>query len=164
MTADKNQNAKADLDEIDLGIISILLKDGSKNLSEIASIMKVGIATVHRRLKRLKDEGVVEGYTLLVNPRKLGLNMIAVVEMKIDVGNEAGVLKEVQKIEAITEIYKVSGQFEISLKIKAFDLDNLNKVLGEIKSIKGVQALNTNIVLEVIRDSLFYPIAKGGSQ
>jgi Lrp/AsnC family transcriptional regulator for asnA, asnC and gidA len=163
MSADKNQHAKVSLDEIDLGIIGILLKDGSKNLSEIASIMKVGIATVHRRLKRLKDEGVVEGYTLLVNPKKLGLNVIAVVEMKIDAGNEAGVLKEVEKIEAITEIYKISGQFELSLKIKAFDLDNLNKVLNTIKGIKGIQALNTNIVLEVIRDSLIYPIRNGGS-
>ncbi|MCL6003304.1 MAG: Lrp/AsnC family transcriptional regulator [Thermoplasmatales archaeon] len=163
MSADKNQQAKVSLDEIDLGIIGILLKDGSKNLSEIASIMKVGIATVHRRLKRLKDEGVVEGYTLLVNPKKLGLNVIAVVEMKIDAGSEPMVLKEVEKIEAITEIYKISGQFELSLKIKAFDLDNLNKVLNTIKGINGVQALNTNIVLEVIRDSLIYPIGNGGS-
>jgi DNA-binding Lrp family transcriptional regulator len=160
----KNHGSGVDLDEIDLGIINVLLKDGTKNLSEIASALKVGIATVHRRLRRLKEEGVVEGYTLLVNLKKLGLNVIAIIELKIEVDKEESIQKEIEKVNAITEIYKISGEYDISIKVKASDLDNLNNILRRIKNIKGVEGMNTKIVLDVIRDSRIYPIVTGGSQ
>ncbi len=146
------------LDEIDIGIINILLEDGTKNLSQIASVLKVGIATVHRRLRKLRDEGVIEGYTLLVNPKKLGLNVIAITSLKVVSGREQEILKEVEKIRDVTEIYKISGQFEIILKIKAGDLGELNKILDRIKIVNGIQEINTSVVLEVLRDQPIHPI------
>lgn len=160
----KNHGSNVDLDNTDLGIINILLKDGTKNLSEIASILKVGIATVHRRLRKLREEGVIEGYSLLINPKKIGLNIIALTELKIDIGKEEEILAQIEKVVAVTEIYKISGQYEIVLKIKAFDLDNLNEIISKIKGIKGIEGMNTNIVLGVVRDSIIFPIKSGGTE
>ncbi len=70
------------LDEIDKSIFRLLQEDGNISLSEIANKLNVGVATVHRRIQRMKMEGIIKKKIVVVDPEKIGKNISAFVEIK----------------------------------------------------------------------------------
>lgn len=146
-----------ELDDIDINIIELIQKEGTKSLSKIASELKIGVSTVYRRLQKLEFEGLIR-YAIILNPIKMGFNIIGVVELKINTKIENDIIEKLKLIESITEIFKITGEFQIMIKIRSNNISNLNNILERIKLIEGIYELHSFIVLDIIKESYELPL------
>jgi Lrp/AsnC family transcriptional regulator for asnA, asnC and gidA len=138
------------IDNIDRAIIGHLLKDARMPYTEIAQKLIVSPGTIHVRMKKLEQMGVVTGSELVVDPSKLGFDLTAFIGVFLEKGvNYREVIPEFKKIDEILEAYYTTGGYSIFLKIICANTGHLREVLNEkIQAVAGIQRTETMISLE----------------
>jgi Lrp/AsnC family transcriptional regulator for asnA, asnC and gidA len=144
----KPQNLE--IDNLDIQILSILMKNATTPYTEIAKELIVSGGTIHVRMKKLEEMGVIKGASLEVDPQKLGYDITAFLGIFLEKGsqyNEA--VKQLKTVPEIVELHYTTGSYSIFAKIVCHDTTHLREVLNEqIQSVKGIQRTETFISLE----------------
>lgn len=144
------------LDEIDFQILKILQEEGRKPVAEIARQVKLASPSVHERISKLEQEGIIKGYTAILDNKKLGKDVTAFIGIKVNhaISNGDTVLKELGKIDEILESHTVTGDDDILLKVKTENTTTLEKLITKIYSIKGILNTKTTVVLSTQTETL----------
>lgn len=135
------------LDNTDVKIINLLRKNSRTNASEIAEKIKLSVSTVIERIKKLENNGVILGYTVVLDNASIGKDVVAMMSVSIDHPkyNEAFEASVLQNPH-ITECHYIAGDFDYLLKVITDNTKSLEKVLNDIKSLQGVSKTKTSIV------------------
>lgn len=142
------------MDEIDSDIIRSLVKNSRITLSQMSKDINVPDATISNRLKKLEKD-VIKQYTLLLDPLKLGLTVTAIIIIQTESEKHETVEIELSRLEDVSEVYSVSGEYDILIKVWAHDLEELNKIVNnKIRSVDGVEDLTEMIVMERVKDTI----------
>src|ERR1022692_4093062 len=126
--------AKSDavaLDAIDRRILSLLSRDGRLSVREIAEQAGIGRATAYNRIQRLQDTGVIQGFTVVVDPRKVGAGLAAYVSIKIDQHGWRTLRKFVAELPGVEHVALVSGDFDLLVLVRVHDPSDLRDVVLE---------------------------------
>lgn len=139
-----------DYDELDLKILSILMKNGRIPYTEIGKMLFVSGGTVHVRMKKMEESGIVKGQQLIVDHAKLGFDVCAFLGIYLD---KSSLYDEVaEQLKAIPEIvnaHYTTGTYSIFAKIICKDTNHLRDVLHDkIQKISGIQRTETFISLD----------------
>ncbi|MDD5337231.1 MAG: Lrp/AsnC family transcriptional regulator [Candidatus ainarchaeum sp.] len=134
-------------DEKDVGILRILDENARLSYREIAKRMRMHPNTVIERMKRMEKGGAIERYAPVVNYKKLGYGIIAIIQVDVQ-GDPHKVMKSVGKHGFVHYAYGTTGEYDGIVVVVCRDVDMLNAITGEIAVIPGVQRLNTKIALE----------------
>jgi Lrp/AsnC family transcriptional regulator len=151
-----------EIDRTDARILDALQKDGSLSAAQLAERCNLTTTTAWRRLQRLEESGAIKGRVALLDRRKLGLNVVVFVEIKLaTTGRDAlaSFERSIQKYPEVLDCYTIMGDKDFLLRIvvpsieayEAFFLDHLSR-------IPGVQAVNSTIALSVIKESTILPL------
>ena len=146
------------MDEIDREILMILQKNSRSSLREISKEVGLAESTVYERIKKMRERGIIRRFTVLLNPEALGLGMLAFVLIKTKAGMYAKVAEELSKYPKIVEVYETTGDYDMIIKIRARDSDELNRFLDDIGDIEGVESTHTMVVLKAHKESSELPI------
>lgn len=143
-------NQNLEIDSLDRQILSILMRDATVPYTEIAKELIISGGTVHVRMKKLTEMGVVVGSNLIINPARIGYDICAFLGIYLEKGSEYNrVVNEMKEIPEIVELHYTTGAYSMFAKIICKDTQNLREVLSEkIQAIKGVQRTETIISLE----------------
>jgi Lrp/AsnC family transcriptional regulator for asnA, asnC and gidA len=138
------------VDNLDLQILSVLMKDATTPYSDIAKELIVSGGTVHVRMKKLQEMGVVTGSHLIVNPQKIGFDICAFLGIFLEKGSQYNnAVNMLNEIKEIVELHYTTGLYSIFAKIACRDTAHLRKILNEsIQIIPGIQRTETFISLE----------------
>ena len=138
------------VDEIDIKILSELVKDAKMPYTEIAERIFVSGGTVHVRMKKLEKLGVVNRATLDLNFAKLGFDISAYLGIYLEKSSLYDrVVADLEKIDEILTVYYTTGVYSIFAKIVCRDTHHLRNVLHDkIQPIEGITRTETIIVLE----------------
>ncbi len=141
---------KFELDVVDRQILSILMKDANTPFTAIAKQIHVSGGTVHVRMKKLQDMGVVTGSNLSVDYTKLGYDISAFLGIYLDKSSLYGDVSEgLKQIPEIVGAHYTTGNYSIFAKIICRDTKHLRRVLyDKIQKIEGIQRTETFISLE----------------
>jgi len=144
------------LDELDLAILAELENNARIMISELARRLTSPPSTIRDRIQRLEDDGVINGYTAIINPEKLGLGIKAVIKVKraenISLENS---LYEPSKLLAVTRVQALTGDTDEHITIYAHDVEDLKDIIyNKIGSLSGLSWLSTGIVLDEISSPL----------
>jgi Lrp/AsnC family transcriptional regulator for asnA, asnC and gidA len=137
------------LDDVDLKIIEILKKDSRTPYTEVASAIGVSDSTIHVRLKKLKDEGVLLRYTIEINEEYFGKKVQGLVMINVSPGHLEEVISRLKIINNINKIFETHGVNDLVALIYANDLDDLRQVLMEIRKIENVSSTELTTILNV---------------
>jgi Lrp/AsnC family transcriptional regulator for asnA, asnC and gidA len=140
------------LDEIDKNILRLLQEDGNVPLSEIANRLNVGVATVHRRIQRMKIEGIIKKKIVVVDPEKIGKNLSAFVEIKTLPNYEDEILDALSSFDEITEVYWVTGDFDLIVKLVVGDIKEFTEIIKKIRRMKGIVDTRSAIVVKTKKE------------
>ena len=151
-----------EIDRTDARILDALQKDGSLSAAQLAERCNLTTTTAWRRLQRLEAEGTIKGRVAVLDRRKLGLNVVVFVEIKLAATGRDALTAfghSIQKFPEVLDCYTIMGDKDFFLRIvvpsieayEAFFLDHLSR-------IPGVQAVNSTIALSVIKESTAIPI------
>ncbi len=138
-----------EIDDLDRRILSILMQDAKKPYTDIAKQLFVSGGTIHVRMKKLEQMGVVQGAHLVIDHSKLGYDICAFLGVYLDKSSlydEA--LEELRNTPEIVDAHYTTGEYSIFAKIICRDTDHLRDVLHEIQTIAGIQRTETFISLE----------------
>ena len=118
------------LDELDRSIILALQENGRMALSEIARRAGVAPATVHERLAKLRRSGVVQGFSVRLDARALGLTVTALVRLRTELADQVErTVADLRAIPEVEEVHVVSGEYDLVVKIRARDTSHLQELL-----------------------------------
>lgn len=143
----------SDLDDLDLEILRLLQINARLSYRKIAERLGVSPATILVRLRRLKKKGIIKGFTVEIDPYKLGYQSIAYMLIKIDPRKLRRVISRLMKEPYIVEIYEITGDYHLLIKLWARDPANLANIIDRIRLIDGVNDTNTLYVLKINKES-----------
>ena len=140
------------LDEVDLRILRMLQEDARTPFSRVAKEVGVSEATVHMRVKRLKELGVLRGFQALVDPSSVGKGLTAITLIKADPMKYAEILEKLKSIPDVYEVYDVTGEYDAVVKLRSGNREELASLIDDIGRIPGVSATLTMIVLKTVKE------------
>lgn len=142
------------IDETDIEIINILIKNGRTPYADIAKQVGMKSPSVIERIKKLESEGIIKKYTTELNYKKLGYDITAFIGISID--NTQHITDFEQEIstlsDEIVECHHVTGDFTMILKVITKNTSTLSKLIKTLRNISGVQKTNTILVFSTILD------------
>jgi Lrp/AsnC family transcriptional regulator for asnA, asnC and gidA len=142
------------MDDTDMEILRSLIQNSRITISQMSKEIDVPDATISNRLKKL-EKNVIKQYTLILDPQKLGLKVTAIIIVQTESEKHENVKKELSRLEEVSEVYSISGEYDILIKLWAHDLEELNRVMDtKIRSIDGVEDLTEMIVMERVKEGV----------
>jgi len=141
--------AKINLDEIDHQILDILIDNTRVPFTEISKRLLISAGTVHVRVKKMEEAGIIKGSSLNLDYVKLGYSFIAYVGIFLEKTKKTEyVLEELNKIPYVTVAHITTGKFNIFCKVRAKNTKNAKDIIFMIDDIDGVLRTETMISLE----------------
>jgi Lrp/AsnC family transcriptional regulator, leucine-responsive regulatory protein len=130
-------------DDVDLKIIEALQRDGRASYAELARAVSMSPSAVTERVRRLEESGVIAGYSAVVDPDRLGLDILAFVRLRYPASNYKPFHDLVAVTPEIIEAHHVTGEDCFILKVVARSMRHLERVSGRIA---GLGAVTTTVV------------------
>lgn len=141
--------AKFKLDNTDRQILDMLIENSRIPFTDIAKKLEISAGTVHVRVKKMEDAGIIIGSSLTLNYKKLGYSFIAYVGIFLNKSSQTHfVLERIKQIPYVTVAHVTTGKFNIFCKIRARDTSNAKDIIYELDDIEGVTRTETMISLE----------------
>ncbi len=139
-----------EIDQLDKKILAKLIEDGKIPYTEIAKQLFVSSGTIHVRMRKMEQMGIVIGSSLTVDFQKLGYDITAFLGIYLDKSSlYDDVSKQLEDIPEIVEANYTTGLYSIFTKIVCKDTNHLRQVLHDkIQKISGIQRTETFISLE----------------
>lgn len=139
-----------EVDKTDLRILEILVKDAKKPFTEVAKQVFVSGGTVHVRMNKLEEAGIVEKTTLKLNYARLGYDITAFIGIFLQRSDlYDSVLEKLKGIREITNIHYTTGNYSMFVRIHCKDTNHLKEVLHDkIQRVEGIERTETMISLE----------------
>ncbi|MGE4298992.1 MAG: Lrp/AsnC family transcriptional regulator [Desulfovibrionaceae bacterium] len=151
------------LDEKDMGILRALQQDGRTPNAKLAEQVALSEAACWRRLKRLQDGGVIEGYEAVLNRRALGFGVLSFVQLSCNQHSEE-VTRELERIVLdnpnVLSCHNTTGDDDFLLQVVAKDLDDYSRFVENVlRKIPGATNIRSNISLRELKASRRLPIS-----
>jgi DNA-binding Lrp family transcriptional regulator len=151
------------LDQFDLKLLAALEADGRLTNSELAGKVGLSASQCSRRRIKLEEIGVIEGYSARLNGKRLGIGLLALVQVSMSVHSKENAKKFssfVNAIDEIQEAYALTGDADYLLKVVVPDLKNLSRIINElILPHASVSHVKSSIVLTTLKDSHRLPLS-----
>lgn len=141
----------AQLDETDRAMIDALRADGRLSVRALAEQVHISRANAYARLERLQREGVVTGFTVTVDPDRMGLGTAAYVSVSIEQDTWRRVTRDLSELPGVERISLVGAEFDLLVQVRAHDNHELRDVvLGQIQSVPGVRGTRTWLIFDEV--------------
>jgi DNA-binding Lrp family transcriptional regulator len=147
---------QAEIDDIDRQIIALLRHDARRSFQDIGSHVALTAPAVKRRVDRLRRDGVIKGFTTVVDPRRFGWQTQAIVELTTE-GRFSGtdIMTAIREHPEIAAAYTVAGQASAILIVRAEDTVHLEAVLERLRETPAITRTTTAVVLSTLLERPF---------
>lgn len=142
--------SKLNLDKLDLQIIQEMLQNAETPYAELGKKLFVSGGTIHVRIKKLEEFGIVKGKRLNVNLKQLGYDITAFIGIFLEKSSlYDAVAAELEKIPEIVRLNYTTGNYSMYIEVVCKDINQLRHVLhDDLQKIKGIERTETLISLE----------------
>ncbi len=140
------------LDRLDRKMIDILISNARTPFTEIAQLLNVSEGTIRKRLHRLEDEGVIRGYTVDIDPSKLGYRSVTLLGLDTEPETFLDAIESLRKLDEVRWVAKSTGDHMIMAEIWTTDDDELARLVEDkVGTIKGVTRVCPAIILKKVK-------------
>lgn len=151
-----------DLDRYDAAILDQLQRDGRLPIVELAEEVGLSSTPCARRVKLMEQAGIIQGYTAVIDPARLGLKVQAFVQVRLSRHTDENIeqfRKAVDSMEEVVSCSAMTGAYDLLVHVVTPDLEQLsNVVLKKLMSIRAVRDVHSSIVLNTIKRSSRVPV------
>ncbi len=137
------------LDSIDRSILSVLRDDARISMTDLAEKVNVSRANAHARLARLQDAGVIEKFTIKVDPGLVGLPVAALISLKMDFHEWRNIWQQIEEMPEVAYQALVTGEFDLILVVRAPHVETIRDVILErLNAIAGIHSTTTFMLFD----------------
>ena len=140
------------IDDLDRKIVRVLNQNARKSFRDVAKEVKTSVTAVINRVKKLEESGFIQGYIPLVEPEYFGLNLIAIIALRISKGKLLETQKKIAKDTRVVSIYDITVEWDSFIIGYFLDRKDLNDFIKSLLSLEYVDRSVTHIVLNVVKE------------
>ena len=152
------------LDKVDIAISERLQREGRLSNVKLAEQLSLSEASCWRKQKRLEECGVIEGYQAILNRRKLGLGVMAFVQISCSDHSEEATEKFEKIIASAPQVlscHNTTGEADFLLQVVARDLDSYSRFVEKVlRNLPGVLSIRSNLSLREMKTTHRFPVAE----
>lgn len=144
--------------------MQLLQQDARLSHKELAYKLNRSVTPIHVRVRRLQEEGYIRHYTAIVNPKKVGINLIAYTQVQLKEHSQEklkGFQAEVVKLKEVMECYHLTGIFDFLLRIAIRDMEEYNDLLiNKLSKLPDVGTMQSFFVMSEAKHETAYSLGK----
>jgi DNA-binding Lrp family transcriptional regulator len=140
------------LDETDVKILRVLIEDARLSSRQIAKQCNVSVGTALSRIRKMEGEGIIRGYTVLLDQEKLGYELTVVTEITVSKGRLLEMENEIARMPNVCCVYDLTGLSDAAIIAKFKNREDLSKFTKHLLSLPYVERTNTHVVLTTIKE------------
>jgi DNA-binding Lrp family transcriptional regulator len=140
------------LDETDVKVMKALTEDARLSSRQIAKQCNISIGTALSRIRKMEGEGIIKGYTALLDQEKLGFELTVVTEIAVSKGRLLEMENEIARIPNVCCVYDLTGMSDAAIIAKFKSRKDLSKFTKRLLSLPNVERTNTHVVLTTIKE------------
>lgn len=144
----------AEIDDFDKKLLNLLIEDGEIRYKEIAKELNSTIGTVHNRIKALKDSGVLGKFIPVIDHKKLGYDIVVLINITIKGGHLEEIEKKYSKQKNVCCVYDVTGGSDSVIIAKFRKTSELNSFVKKLMAESFVERTSTNLILNVVKEAV----------
>jgi DNA-binding Lrp family transcriptional regulator len=140
-----------DVDRKDLAIINALKENSRSAIRDIAKTTKLRPSTVHQRIIRLKERGVIERFTVKLDNRAMGEGFIVFMLIKT---KPSAMLDKIVSNKHVKEFFGVTGEYDLFLKLKFLDVEEFNDFIIKFRKEQSIQTTLTMVATAIVKEEI----------
>ena len=142
-----------ELNETDKKILKNLLDDARFSSRQIAKNVGVSVGTVLSRIKKMEDDGLIKGYSVILDHEKLGYELTVVTEITVSKGRLTEMENEIAKLPNVCGVYDVTGLTDAVIIAKFRNREDLGRFTKQLLSLPYIERTNTHVALTTVKES-----------
>lgn len=150
------------MDELDIAILRELQDDGRLSNVELARRINLSPPATHARIKRLEEQGLIRQYVALLDPVKVGYDMVCFVSISLQLHQSEeleAMRRRISRMPEVLECFHVTGEFDYLLKVVVRNRQELQHfVVERITPMPGVARIHTSLVLAEVKSTTSLPL------
>jgi len=152
----------SDLDYTDKEILRLMQMDATLTNKELALKLNKSIATIHERIRKLKDQGYIKRIVAILDRKKINKGLIAFSQVLMKEHTAEALIefeKEVAKFSEVMECYQMTGAFDFILRIATSDMDTYHLFLrNKLATLPNISTVQSFFVLSETKSDTAYPL------
>lgn len=144
------------LDELDIAILKELEQDARISYRKISERLNISVGTVHNRIQKLVEEGIIGGYLLSLDEQKLNYSLKAVISLVITGPKIREILVKLSKHPRVTNAYSISGNVSAVIICRFKKMKEFQEFSTQLNEEEDIRTVDSNIVLEVYKEDLYH--------
>ena len=145
------------LDQMDIQILQILQGNGRITNTKLAKHVGISPPSMLERVRKLEASGIIDKYVALINRKKIGYGLMAIIIVSLSLHQVSSLKKVVEKLAALEEVqecYQLTGDVDFLLKVAVKDMDSYTDFVNhKLSGIPGIQNIKTSFVLDIVKSS-----------
>jgi DNA-binding Lrp family transcriptional regulator len=142
-----------EMNETDLKILHGLLEDARFSSRQIAKKVGVSVGTVLSRIKKMENDGIIKGYSAVLDHEKLGFELTVVTEITVSKGRLVEMEAEIAKIPNVCSVYDVTGLTDAIIVAKFKGREDLGQFTKRLLALPYIERTNTHVVLTTVKEN-----------
>lgn len=142
-----------ELNDTDVKILKGLLEDARFSSRQIAKNVGVSVGTVLSRIKKMEDEGLIKGYSVILDHEKLGFQLTVLTEITVSKGRLLETEQEIAKIPNVCAVYDVTGLTDAIIIAKFKNREDLGAFTKKLLALPYIERTNTHVVLTSVKEN-----------
>jgi DNA-binding Lrp family transcriptional regulator len=140
------------LDELDLKILKALVENGRLSARKLSEMLNVSVGTIIKRIEKLEQDGIILGYTAIVNHEKLGYDLVSIIEVRVSQGKLLDVENQIAKLPNVYGVYDITGDYDALIIARFKSRKELDNFIKTLLAMPYVERTRTHFVLNVVKE------------
>lgn len=141
------------MDWLDEKILQLLQSDSRLSARSIAKKIGIAPSTVLARIRKLEEQGIIKGYTIMLDYLAMGYDFPVIIDVKVSKGKLFEVENEIAKSKNVLAVYDVTGEFDVVVLASFKSRQALDRFIKNLQAYRYVERTNTKLILNTIKDS-----------
>lgn len=143
---------EGELDELDIEILSALSRNGRLGVRELARMLGRPASTISQRIRGLEKRGFIRGYTALIDHRRLGFDILALIMLNVEGGHIEDIERMLAKEPNVRAVYDITGEFDVAVIALFRRVEELDRFIKRILRNPYVKRSVTSIAFKAVKD------------
>ena len=142
------------VEDLDVKILGLLQQDSRLSFNKIAAKLGISVGTAFNHVKNLEKNGVLKGYTIILDSNKMGYSLTTLIMIQVEGGHLLDVEDEISRAPNVVAVYDITGDYDAAVIAKFKDREYLNLFIKNLMRIAHVKRTVTSVVLDVVKEDL----------